>query len=731
MIRARTRPDRSGPARSSTVVDPEARGTSTFRRDIEGLRAIAVLIVVLGHFFRLPAGGYIGVDVFFVISGYLITGILLRGERRFGRVSLTAFYGQRARRILPAGTLVLLVTVVAAFALWPTPRATQTLLDSAAAAAFVGNWHLIAMGTDYLQAADAVSPVQHYWSLAVEEQFYIVWPLLLMVLLWVSRRWEAPARRRLLLVALGLVALASLAVAAYRQARDPSVAYFDSVGRAWEVAAGALVAVGTSTASRRRPDDGRHRGRLAAIGLLGLVAVFAAAFTLDTGSSFPYPWALVPVLGTVVVIWARDENGPVARLLGLAPLQFAGRISYSLYLWHFPIGIFGAVLLGDSVFAGLVLLMMSIGVSVLSQRWVETPFRAHRAAPGPLRLDVVVAAGVAVLIVGMIGVQLKGPALVRSSAAALDALGRSAPQRTFPTTGEPQAARLQAMIAQAADATSWPNLSPSADELTAAQAPPQMSLAPTGCRNDVASPGIPRTCEGGTTAATRTAVLVGDSVALSWAPTLERALVPQGWRVVSLGYASCPLVAVDVNQRAANSRFPAQCRDARQRMLDEVGRLQPDLVVVSSSEGSLLYLDSGATGSAAQAEWQRGTAATLTALSRLDTDVVVLGAPPRVDDPATCLSRVGGPSRCLSHRGELTDEAAAATAAAVAETRASFGQRSVTSVDVRAWFCTPDGRCPAFAGDTMLRTDSTHLTMRAAQMLGTVFAAAVAPALAE
>ena len=217
----------------------------TFRPDVEGLRAVAVLLVVVSHVLGVPAGGYIGVDVFFVISGFLITGLLLREHARNGRISLRDFYARRVRRLMPAAVLVLAVTNVAAYLLFTGERAGQALRDSLWSLGFLANVRFSAIGTDYFDDTRPASPVQHYWSLAVEEQFYVVWPCLLILALWLGKRRGAGA-------VLLLVTAASLVWSIVLTASDSTAAYFSTPARAWELGVGALLAVLAQTSLPRR-----------------------------------------------------------------------------------------------------------------------------------------------------------------------------------------------------------------------------------------------------------------------------------------------------------------------------------------------------------------------------------------------------------------------------------------------------------------------------------------------
>ncbi|MCU1619008.1 MAG: acyltransferase, partial [Modestobacter sp.] len=256
-----------------------ARG---FRPDIEGLRAVAVLAVVLFHA-GVPGldGGFVGVDVFFVVSGFLITGLLWRELAGTGTVRLTRFYGARARRLLPAATLVLVATVVAAVLLLPPLRARAVLGDAVASALYVGNYRLALQGTDYLAADAPPSPFQHYWSLGLEEQFYLVWPALMIATAWAVRR-RRPARKvGPFVVVLAVVAALSLVLSLSWTRTQPPWAFFALPARAWELAAGGLLALLTVG---RRPLPAPVAGPAGWLGL-GLVA----GSCVRLGGGTPYP----------------------------------------------------------------------------------------------------------------------------------------------------------------------------------------------------------------------------------------------------------------------------------------------------------------------------------------------------------------------------------------------------------------------------------------------------------
>ena len=352
------------------------------RRDIQGLRALAVLAVIGAHAAGWPAGGVMGVDVFFVISGFLITGMLLREARDTGRVSLGSFYARRARRLLPAALTVLIAVAVAGWFLFNRTRGEQTLWDAAWAAVFASNWNFAAQGTDYFADTGAVSPLQHFWSLSVEEQFYLVWPLLLLVVV-------ALVGRRRVRIAAGVLAASAVAGsfgwALVQSDSQATVAYFSTLTRAWELAAGALVAVLVPMLRRMPRVLG---GTLQWVGVAGIVA---SLLLIDpTGGGFPAPWAAAPVVATALAIAGGAGGEPRHR--HLFPLTnpvtvFVGDASYSLYLWHFPVVVFAAVLLPASEWHLWIVLGASVVLGLASYLIIEQPLRYAPFLGGMPRAD--------------------------------------------------------------------------------------------------------------------------------------------------------------------------------------------------------------------------------------------------------------------------------------------------------------------------------------------------------
>lgn len=376
------------------------RSEGGLRLDIQGLRALAVGLVVVYHFWptRLT-GGYVGVDVFFVISGFLITTHLIgRPPTRPG--DLAAFWGRRIRRLLPAAFLVLAATLVATRLFAPETTWRTTASQVAAAGFYVQNWALAHEAVDYLAADNAATPVQHYWSLSIEEQFYLIWPVLVLAGWWAARRfgWSS---RAVFGGLVGLVVAASLACSIRWSGHDPA-AYFLSWTRFWELGIGALAAIAAPALARAL---GPHRAVRQVMAWLGIAGVLVSAVTFDAGTTFPGVAALLPVVATAVVILA--DSGPgrlsVSRVAGWRPVHGLGDISYSVYLWHWPVVVLLPMALGHPAgwLAKVLGLAAVLAVATATKRWVEDPLRGRRPLGEPLRRSFVFAvAGMTVVAAG-------------------------------------------------------------------------------------------------------------------------------------------------------------------------------------------------------------------------------------------------------------------------------------------------------------------------------------------
>jgi peptidoglycan/LPS O-acetylase OafA/YrhL len=375
----------------------DARGVATaapsaaaaHRLDIDGMRALAIMPVLFFHLgSTLLKGGYIGVDVFFVISGYLITGIL-QSELSAQKFSILNFYDRRIRRIFPALFAVFIASTIAAFLLLFPPEILDFSKSGMAAALFSSNFYFMS-ATDYFNVAAESNPLLHTWSLAVEEQYYIVFPLLLWLLRGADRRWT-------ILVVAGL-ALASFALSVVFVRSHQVAAFYMAPTRAWELLIGALLALGAV------PKLNRTWLREAAAAL-GIALIVAGCFLFYRNMLFPGERALVPCLGAALLLHA-GASGPtlVSRILSLRPLVFIGLISYSLYLWHWPIIIFFQIWSAQPIGPGegALLLLASFAAAVLSWRYIERPFQRKTIAASPLALRLSAVGG----MIGMLAVWL-------------------------------------------------------------------------------------------------------------------------------------------------------------------------------------------------------------------------------------------------------------------------------------------------------------------------------------
>lgn len=365
------------------------------RADIQALRAIAVVAVLIFHLWpnRLP-GGYVGVDVFFVISGFLITSHLLRELEATGRIRLGRFWAKRAKRLLPASLLVLALTALAVVVWVPRSLWEQFLSEVGASAVYLQNWLLAANSVDYLAANNTASPVQHYWTLSTEEQFYVVLPLLLIGVTVLGRRLSTWTTRTLCFSAIGAVTIASLAYSIWLTSANESVAYFSTATRAWEFGAGAILAfIVAKPSARARP--------VLAVGGVAAILVSTVLFTGET--AFPGYAALLPVVGTLLVIWA-GHGTVIARAGEIRPIAFVGRVSYAIYLWHWPLIILFPFVIGRPLDgAGKVaIVIVSVAAAWMSTAFIEDPVRSSPRLLGRRRPAVVAAWSAAATLVVLV-----------------------------------------------------------------------------------------------------------------------------------------------------------------------------------------------------------------------------------------------------------------------------------------------------------------------------------------
>ncbi|GAC31266.1 acyltransferase family protein [Paraglaciecola polaris] len=341
--------------------------TKNYRWDIQGLRALAVMAVVIFHISpnRLP-GGYLGVDIFFVISGYLIIGFICR-DLRAEKFSLSDFYLKRIRRLFPALLATVIATMIAAYCYLLPEEMTLFAKSVISTLLYVSNMFFYTQ-SDYFAADLKFAPLLHTWSLSVEEQFYILFPILLIGIM----KYKPKA----LQLFLGVIAVLSFVLSEYLVRTDPSLSFFISPTRFWQFIVGGLLALNLHKM-------GLSKTLSNVIGFGGLAALIICLFRYDEATLFPGISAIVPTLATLCVIWAGSVTGVFSKLMALPINKFFGNISYSLYLWHWPVIVFYTLNMNheySKLAHELILLLVSVVLGYLSWRFIELPFSAKRLA---------------------------------------------------------------------------------------------------------------------------------------------------------------------------------------------------------------------------------------------------------------------------------------------------------------------------------------------------------------
>jgi len=696
-----------------------------FRPDIEGLRAVAVIAVVLYHA-GIPGfgGGFIGVDVFFVISGFLITGLLWREVATTNTVALGRFYGARARRLLPAAATVGIATALVVAVVLPPLQARSVFLDGIACALYAGNYRFAMHGTDYLASDLPPSPFQHYWSLGVEEQFYLVWPVLIIGTAWLVHRLRAGAAARATpyAVVLVLVAAASLAAAVLWTRTSPAWAFFSLPTRAWELAAGGLVALSIHQ-WRRLP-------LLPAtiVGWGGLALIVLTCTQLGPRTPYPGTAALLPVLGTALVIGAGPVTGGLGagRVLCRPAMRAIGRVSYSWYLWHWPVLLLMPPLLGEpaGLPARLSATAVSGGLAVITLHLVENPgrFAAALRRSAKASLTVAAAASAAAACACMLLLNVV-PVPVGHGAAAPRANIVAVPPTTIAPAMSPEEAAVQHAFAQARDAVA----ASAGLRAVASNLDPPLAKAPAdkaavfvnGCVRSWREIGQGE-CATGDIASPTTVALVGDSHAAMWNPAFQHLAEQRHWRLETLAKVTCPLQDLHITSPYLGREY-TECKQWRAQIVNRLKAEHPRLVVLDMSRR--YGADFGFTSY--DPAWIDTLGRTVAQLRSIGAAVLVLGPVP---DPGssvpTCLSgHVDDATACAPARPVAVDDGG--VSAERAATTAGGGHYA----DLTDLFCTAD-RCPVIVGNTLVFRDDNHVTTEYAQLLTPVFGALADRALA-
>jgi peptidoglycan/LPS O-acetylase OafA/YrhL len=650
---------------------------------VEGLRAVAVGAVLLYHAgVPFAPGGYVGVDVFFVISGFLITGLLVRELEKTGTVSLARFYSRRAKRLLPLTVVVLAFVVLVALALplYDPVRMDELSLGVVACALYVMNWLLAVRATDYFAAGLQASPVQHFWTLAVEEQFYLIWPALLLAAAWLSRR-AGRGLRPALAAAFAAVAVASLAYSVYSTEVQAGAAYFSTLTRGWELALGGMLAlVPTSRLGLRS----RWIASVLVLGGLGAITFATLRFNDDT--LFPGYAAFVPTLGTAAIIAAgfATTSAGASRVLTLGPVRHVGRISYSWYLWHWPPLVFAAAIWGSlSPLEGIAVLAASYVPAVLSNRLVEKPFLQSETLTRFPRKALAL-----------------GGACTGASVAL--GLGLFALTPNIPEAPESEVAGAGALRHDRSLQKSAKAVHPSPREAETKENRPQMYA--DGCHLTFPETKTPE-CVYGAPSSETTVVLFGDSHAMQWFPALNKIAKERDWRLVGLTKAACPPAEVHI-YNATLRRAYRECDEWRKRTLERIVQDEKPSLVVTSSLPTYRPREDGKRlgGDASEEAMVEGYVSTLRELRSTGAPVALIEDVPHPNkNIPQCVSR------SLDRLQECATPRSKALGHLKVNARAAAEVEGVRLIDPTPEVCLKK-TCPAVIGDALVYRNGAHLT---------------------
>jgi len=649
------------------------------RADIQGLRAVAVAAVVAVHVYGWPATGYLGVDVFFVISGFVITAMLLRELDATGAIDLVGFYSRRARRLLPAlAVVVVTVAVAAAVLLSPLGSQQRTATTGIATSLFAANVELLGRGTGYFDPPAEQNPLLHTWSLAVEEQLYLVFPVCLYAGWSVARRRvRRLSSRRVLSVLLGVACVGSFAISVVltqHSARAARLAYYAMPARAWEFGAGGLIALAVPVLIRL------HRTVAVIAGIGGMALLALATHVLEPGSAFPGPSALVPVIGTaLVIIGGTSSTVGVPRVLGMRWFVRLGDVSYGWYLWHWPAIVFTRALWPETnPWALTAIALLSVLPAWISYHRVEQPIRvAHSMVGWPaFRMG-----AVALTVPATACAALLLSAQVAGSTAAIE--------------------RRQAYLSPHAGG-------PPCDGPPVGQTGPGCTWKAVDGRGQV--------------------LLIGDSNAAQFVEPAATAANRQNLDLTLATISECPFVDLTVGY--AHAFTGVRCRTFFTRSMAAIREARPDLVVIASSSSNYFNFrdtfrfespftgERASTADALARLWEEGLASVLRQLHEAGIPAVVIHTVPHFPgfslqacpayrmylDAAACGKSLTRQQVAVQQRDALASESRAVAAA------------GAVGVDFTTELCDPE-RCPTKRGDVWLYKDSAHLSVQGAVSL--------------
>lgn len=661
------------------------------------MRAAAVLTVFANHLFGWPVGGFVGVDIFFVLSGFFITGILIRERTSTHRISFANFYTRRAKRILPSALLVITVTVAAGYLLFPATRARETLIDGLYATIFASNWRFQAVGADYFQQDQPPSPLQHYWSLSIEEQFYFIWPLLLVVIFAATRRaalaGHPRARQWGLFGSMAVIVAASFAWAVYQSRVDPNSAYFSTITRIWELGVGALLAI-AGVWLARIPEGARP-----ALAYLGLGGVVASLFLVDGNALFPAPWAALPVLSTALVVAAfhGSEVRGVAVLTNPVARWF-GDTSYTLYLWHWPVITLLVTVMPEGPAYYIAAVCLPLGLTAVTYHYYEDPIRKSGWLTGRKanvsRWGVLAVLMVTVVVMSLMGIhQRQRLDLIAQEARNAVTVDAPPPQVETPAASQAHViAPLTSPMPGNAPCFGAPAMLDENCQLRTPGAP--LTPGVDSFTNDRTTPGLGCWAEKGARFAACTKgytgsdavriALVGDSHAALLLVALTPYLQAMKWQLTIFTGWGCSWRADPTDQ----------CRDS----LAEMGLIERRFdAVLTTARREPVDPDSYARA------WSPVAAA--------GTRVIAVADNPTVrENVLSCVSRGDPDGSCGMPRGQaLSVRDPLPIAVGMVP--------GATAIDLTQYYC-DETRCPAVIGDVIVYSDTNHITATYMRTLG-------------
>lgn len=648
---------------------------ASLKFEIQGLRALAVVLVLIFHIWPdVLTGGFVGVDVFFVISGYLITGVLLRQVQRDGHIKFGEFYVRRARRLMPAATVVL-VAVALCTPLLPAVTWENTAFELLASVFYFQNWWLASQAVDYLAADNMPGPLQHYWSLSVEEQYYLLWPLLLFLCIKIVGLKKQASIFRAFAYGIAGVALLSIAYSIWLTPENPGVAYFSTATRAWELALGGLLAV--FPAWEKLP-----RFIRATLGGVGLILISCAAIFFDKETQFPGYAALLPTLGAAFIIVAGDARGlfSVYWLLRNAVFQYFGNLSYSLYLWHWPVIIIFSQLQGGGIglAEGLIIFVTSTALAHQTKYLVEDKFRKPHFNTLGMQNITVPALSAGFVVISSLMVYLY--------------IYQFAPSVDVESSDLYPGALVYTHNFEYVDRPFIPIAAHARKDLPDAYEKPRCYTLTT--ESQVVS------CEYGDLTANKTIAVIGDSHALHWMPALQVIAEAQSIKIILLSKSACAVGAVEILNR--DKKVDHTCYEWNSHLKEVLFALRPDIVISSQS---VRHVAAGARNELESKEMLSDALVNIyKELVASGVKVAAIRDTPwmRVDVPECMSGRDKNFIECSSRR----EEALASVDPLVVAANAVPG---VSLIDLTDAMCDAS-YCPVVIGNVLVYRDRHHLT---------------------